>query len=887
MLHGPCGVMNDRSPCMKDGRCSKDFPKEYADFTVVNDDGSVVYRRRHSHIISEKNGIIFTNAHVVPYNVDLLIKYQAHLNVEKCYSPELIKYLFKYICKGPDRQYISVDTKSDPSNVASSGQQSVVNEVKDYLDCRCITPPEAIWRLYQYDIHQSHPSVERLPVHLPGENTIMFNDFDRLDFIANNENLKRTKLTEWFTLNRRDPNARRLKYCQIPEEYVWNSKHKMWTLRIQRTRLGRMYYVHPSLGELYYLRLLLAEICGATSFESLRTINGVVYRTFQEACKVACLIDDSSEWIHAINDAATWSTSYQLRKLFIYILIHSEPADSLDLWENTWRLLCDDIEHRFKKENANSSVEITDEMKKNYVLECLQKDLELAGRSLQAYNLPLPTFGFASRMDNRLMREQMSFNRPELLADSIRMKNSLNSDQLRVYNVVMDSIDNNAGKFFFVQGYGGTGKTFLWQSIIAHSRFKIPSDKPNITSCDIKLGTNLAELIQNTSLIIWDEAPMNHRQCFEALDITLRDIMGAINNTCRYKLFGGITVLLGGDFRQTLPIVPAGTRNDTVNSCILNSPLWLHCQVLTLTINMRLLHDDMSSDERNEAECYSKWLTGVGDGTIPGKKLYNSSDSDWIEIPSSLLLSNSSNNYSTIVHAVYPDLQLKYKDIEYLCERAIVTPTNVAADNVNAVVAELIPGEAYSYFSCDTIQDEKRMSKKLRDMYPPEYLNLLTPNGVPNHHIPLKIGIPIMLLRNIDQSAGLCNGTRLVVVRLSTHCIEAEIITGHAKGTRTLIPRIIFIKKEVKWPFTLRRKQFPIRICYAMTINKSQGQTLANIGIYLPNPVFSHGQLYVALSRAKDKNGVKILIVNPDGSNNSFTRNIVYREIFTRLGIAT
>ena len=117
-----------------------------------------------------------------------------------------------------------------------------------------------------------------------------------------------------------------------------------------------------------------------------------------------------------------------------------------------------------------------------------------------------------------------------------------------------------------------------------------------------------------------------------------------------------------------------------------------------------------------------------------------------------------------------------------------------------------------------------------------------------------------MLLRNINPSMGLCNGTRLIILQLGIKIIEAVIITGSHKGEKVFIPRIVLTYQDKKWPFILKRRQFPIRICYCMTINKSQGQTLKQVGLYLKDDVFSHGQLYVALSRVTSYTGIKILI---------------------------
>ena len=193
---------------------------------------------------------------------------------------------------------------------------------------------------------------------------------------------------------------------------------------------------------------------------------------------------------------------------------------------------------------------------------------------------------------------------------------------------------------------------------------------------------------------------------------------------------------------------------------------------------------------------------------------------------------------------------------------------------------EKFPGTQTVYFSADEVCDESEAIP-----CPPEYLNSIDTGSLPPHKLVLKVGCPIMLLRNIDPSSGLCNGTRLVVKSLLQNVIEATIETGSFIGSIVCIPRIKLITTNDSISF--KRCQFPVRPSFAMTINKAQGQTLDKLGIYLPSPVFSHGQLYVALSRVKTAHSIKILLGKSNNSSfippslsTNHTRNVVFTEVF-------
>lgn len=211
--------------------------------------------------------------------------------------------------------------------------------------------------------------------------------------------------------------------------------------------------------------------------------------------------------------------------------------------------------------------------------------------------------------------------------------------------------------------------------------------------------------------------------------------------------------------------------------------------------------------------------------------------------------------------------------------RCILATTNECVDRINQHLIKQFPGEEIVYTSTD-----RTLSEKYQSDYE-DLLNSLNPKGLPPHKLHLKANCPVMLIRNLNPTEGLCNGTRLVCRELCHATIKADIAFGPHKGKQVIIPRIPLIYDEGgKTVVPFKRFQFPIRLSFAMTINKSQGQTLDFVGLYLEQPVFSHGQLYVALSRARTSDGVRVLLTPPTFDEvrvDRKTKNIVYTEIFS------
>ncbi|XP_057517836.1 uncharacterized protein LOC130798754 [Amaranthus tricolor] len=188
------------------------------------------------------------------------------------------------------------------------------------------------------------------------------------------------------------------------------------------------------------------------------------------------------------------------------------------------------------------------------------------------------------------------------------------------------------------------------------------------------------------------------------------------------------------------------------------------------------------------------------------------------------------------------------------------------------------------YLSSDSIDKSDGNVGSYNDAFSVEFLNTIKCSGVPNHEIRLKIGSPVTLLRNFDQTPGLCNGICLIVNQLGHHIIEATILSRCNKGDKVFIPRIALSPSDSScFPVRLHIRQFPLSLCVAMTMNKSQGQSLKHVGLFLPKPIFSQGQLYIAVSRITSRKGLKVLICDKDNNICTSTHNVVYKEVFQNL----
>ncbi|PIA41318.1 hypothetical protein AQUCO_02200015v1 [Aquilegia coerulea] len=236
----------------------------------------------------------------------------------------------------------------------------------------------------------------------------------------------------------------------------------------------------------------------------------------------------------------------------------------------------------------------------------------------------------------------------------------------------------------------------------AHSTFKIPFEVLDDSVCSVTKQTIHAELFKRAKLIIWDEVPMQHRICVEAVDRTLRNIREI------KEPFGGVTVVLGSDFKQTLPVITKGTRQEIVRACLTKSHLW------------------------------------SGIGTNPKED---------VELPSEIKRCKSTMD---LLFKVYPNLNVEEVATEtYLQERSIISARNDDVATLNELAINHFPA----------IEDDQPIENRGNSLSN-ENMQALEPPSLPPFKLQLKVGCPIMLLRNLQPRDGLCNGTCLMVVQL-------------------------------------------------------------------------------------------------------------------------
>ena len=422
------------------------------------------------------------NSWVVPYNPYLLLKYNTHINLEVCTSVSAYKYIFKYVMKGGDKAEIKLRVVNDDGSYQTYAD---LDEIKNWADARYISAHEALWRIFDFPTNSLSHTVQRLSVHLPGEQNVTFTEENMQSVV---DNPKDSTLDAYFALNEGigySPEeiqlARDTLYHDIPHHFRWDHGTRRWESRKQKLPtlavmhwnqhkpvIGRMYNCSPRDIERFSLRCLLISRKGCTSFEDLRTVPGmpeqgiepVVCTSFHTAAKLLGLIQDEQEWHLCLDEAYATDMPSQMQFLFATILMNCEITDPQDLWDrHCHQLIVTQAPHwpmPYSRNNAlfDAYHKIDAIIQQNHPYTSLEDTFQI--KPPQRYNEE------PVHHDDAMPQPQ---TQEELLQQANTMQMQLNSEQLAAYTAILNSILSNGGGTFFIDGPGGTGKSFVYKAL--------------------------------------------------------------------------------------------------------------------------------------------------------------------------------------------------------------------------------------------------------------------------------------------------------------------------------------------------------------------------------------------------------------------------------------
>ena len=878
------------------------------------------------------------------------------------------------------------------------------DEIQEFQDQRSVAGSEACWRTFHFGLFDREPAVERLAIHLPDMQNVLFAEGEERDVVNNGP--PATMLTMWAVYLRTNlvgstpeeragastnpqilQNARDSTYVTFPKRHVW--KGKWWKPR-QRggtNKVARIYTVHPIAGELYYMRILLHHVTGrelslpdlsdevraryACTLDALRFFGGQLHPTFQDACRARGLLQDDAEWRRALEDASFLQMPAGIRELCVYILIFNNPSDPAALVDSFIEPMGEDIVRQHQRIDDEHAM---DAQLLRLIVLMLLDDLVRSFRPDKTLNELSVPFTAVDCDTAREAWETMQHHRDgderppadeprEVFEETVRpaaerdrmrreadsMYAKVTDSQKQLVDTVVTAIDTKSGNLFYVVASGGTGKTFCHNLILNrersiekiipavagsgisallmymgrtfHARFRAPLTPPaSGEPLPISAQSGLAQLCIRADAVIFDEATMPHKNYFEALDLTFRDLMQTPQTP-----FGGKVILLGGDPRQTCTIVKGGSRAQVIGATLPKSYLWPYfkvcfplfstsvvclrysfvirtlprfqnvfdhvtvslsnrdctvTQVMHLQENMRVANRIAANAPAatiQKARAFADWLLQLGNGTLPVEE-----DDDLITIPPDLCMPRDAD-IEDLIEWVYPNLvenALREDSGQWFAGRCLITVLNSRVDYLNNLISARFPGEeTWECRSADRVTDDQ-----FENIIGVDLLNSINPSGFPKHVLTLKHKMPIMLIRNLSN--GLCNGTRLSVISVINGRVLRALVTseGPRHGQEVLIPRITLNidTNNSKAPFDWSRRQFPVQVAFALSINKTQGQSIRHLGIDLSiDMCFAHGQLYVAFSRVGYPDDVRCFI-KVDNQGRFRTRNVVYREVCTQ-----
>ncbi|KAE8740957.1 hypothetical protein FOCC_FOCC013531, partial [Frankliniella occidentalis] len=523
--------------------------------------------------------VFVDNRWVIDYNVVLLLRYKGHLNVRYSPSTSGCKYFNGYLLKGSFGNKVRTSLVQKINNVPEGGVYDH-DEIKEFKEMRHMGPYEAHY--YVMGTSQSHiyPPVE---------------------------------------LNRRPGPHRGKVYKDVVENYKYEDQ--VWK-RSNRHTIGRL---SPFVGtdfnsELYHLRLLLCNRTDVTGFDNIKTVEGQVHPTFKAACVALNLVENEEEMRLLMDELVLEQFPSTIRKTFATLLVNVNPLNPTNLWDNYKHKMAEDHLHEIYDD---------DELCFQLALRDIAEILDEFGKTLADYQLPDINDDVLARQNIEHVEEDIILN-PEAADELI---NGLNVEQRHFFEDVRGAVFNENQKKFFLTGARGTGKTHTYNVLIdflrsrgkkavvaaytgvaanllkgglaSHKAFGLPFEDEGLglSRSHLKLQSSAAKNLLEANVIIWDEISMVQGWHLHVLDRFLRDLMR------KEEPFGSKIIILGGDFKQILPVVPGGSRADIVDAAVTSSNLWPLFEKYELTRNQRALEDQE----------YAEWLLKVMTGSKKGE----------------------------------------------------------------------------------------------------------------------------------------------------------------------------------------------------------------------------------------------------------------------------
>jgi len=847
-----------RGRCLKAGAvigdvCSKSFPKPVMESSTLGPDGRWSYRRGND------------DRYVVAYNPVLTLLLNCHVNVEVCTGPAAASYLRKYTAKMPDACRYRLETSSENTLRA---------ELIEWLRARYLSCGEAVTRLLQIDIQHMEPSVICLPVHLPDEQRVVVNleDVEQQHAVADRSD---TLLLRYFS---RPEVCCLMLYMDYHEKYTLSAKesdlpdqhqHRKYLHERRVPIVSRLARVPLSTQsrETYCLRQLLLQVAAKCFGDLLKDHTGQVHGTFTDSAIARGLFHADKEidlgmqyMINPHISSLHWErilaqdipstrecTAEELQHFWLIHILAGAP-NNREIFDRYWPYMCRNMPRSLAQHDIETLRSLT---------------LVNIAKLLKPHKLTTKEVGLDA-VEGIAFDVRVSDQVKRILEQQLRTSPELNNSQQAFKDKIRAAMDgHHQQKLFYLSGDAGTGKSTVVNQIIAeeilrgkvvicaafmgntacrlvngdtlHRWFALPLMRPGqeqTASSKLTPDTAKGRAMQEVDLIIIEEISMVHRRYFELVDEGLR-------NCCMTnELFGGKRVIVLGDLKQLTPIAADTNRQTCIDATVTSCPLWSSFATHTLQLQ-----------QRSQSDAFTAFVQSVGYGLKDGQR---QDGRHIVECPQWLQRFNE-NQFEEAAAWIGENVIANPKAF---ADRQIIAYTHEVCKRYNDHFRTKV-----STALAQPIQHLQAVNKPPESksevgfaMATPEYLAVVEVHGAPPHTLSLFPGAVVSVLRNLDVTIGLCNGTKAIVDAVSPFVIALTIVSDNPlfNGTKTKVPRILF-DVDASSGISFQRLQFPLKLAYAVTVNRAQGATITDRILFdVSGGAFVHGQTYVALSRGRN-----------------------------------